>query len=156
MRVYHASNTIIEHPDTQHSRDALDFGRGFYVTALQEQAISYAQRFVWRGQRAFLNTYELNADWRKEGAKRFDHYDGEWLDFVVANRSLRPVKSYKSVEGGIANDKIFRTLELYMAGDIGREEALKRLVYEKPNHQICFLCQDIIDKYLTFIDAKEI
>ena len=32
MRVYHASDCMVGSPDTEHSRDNLDFGRGFYVT----------------------------------------------------------------------------------------------------------------------------
>lgn len=38
MKLYHSSNVIVEHPDTQHSRLYLDFGRGFYLTSLHEQA----------------------------------------------------------------------------------------------------------------------
>ena len=30
MKLYHSSNMVIAHPDTQHSRQFLDFGRGFY------------------------------------------------------------------------------------------------------------------------------
>ena len=38
MKVYHASKFIIESPDIYHSRDLLDFGKGFYLTSLIEQA----------------------------------------------------------------------------------------------------------------------
>jgi hypothetical protein len=34
MRLYHASTSIIEKPDVLHSRDKLDFGKGFYLTAI--------------------------------------------------------------------------------------------------------------------------
>ena len=34
MKLYHSSNVIVEQPDTQHSRQYLDFGRGFYLTSL--------------------------------------------------------------------------------------------------------------------------
>ena len=60
MRLYHSSNMIVEHPDTQHSRRYLDFGRGFYLTTIHEQAVRYAQRFKRRGQSAWLNIYELS------------------------------------------------------------------------------------------------
>ncbi|MCQ2146611.1 MAG: DUF3990 domain-containing protein [Bacteroidales bacterium] len=42
------------------------------------------------------------------------------------------------VEGGIANDRIFRTIDLYFSGNITKEEALNKLKKEEPNHQICF------------------
>lgn len=45
MTIYHASNTEVPFPDTLHSRDFLDFGKGFYVTTIREQAERYAQAF---------------------------------------------------------------------------------------------------------------
>ena len=48
MKLYHASNCSIEYADTLHSRDNLDFGKGFYLTSLHEQAVKYAQRFIRR------------------------------------------------------------------------------------------------------------
>lgn len=42
MKVYHASMVRVEHPDVLHSRKFLDFGQGFYVTTLREQAVKYA------------------------------------------------------------------------------------------------------------------
>ena len=60
---------------------------------------------------------------------------------------------YDLVEGGIANDRIFNTIELYDAGLITREEALVRLRYEKPNNQICLIRQELVDKYLVFKEA---
>lgn len=146
MIVYHSSYVIVDKPDVMHSREALDFGKGVYVTVLREQAVRYAERFKLRGRKAFLSVYQLDEEWRKENIKTFYSYDGEWLDFIVANRKLKPVEQYDAVEGGVANDKIFRTVELYLAGDINKDEALARLKYEKPNHQICFINQRLIDK----------
>lgn len=45
---------------------------------------------------------------------------------------------YDLVIGGVANDKVFNTVELYFDGLIDKKEAIKRLRYEKPNLQICF------------------
>lgn len=63
---------------------------------------------------------------------------------------------YDIIEGGIANDKIFNTVELFFDGLIDKAEALKRLQYEKPNWQICFKTQSIIDKYLHYKGFKSI
>lgn len=60
MMLYHSSNVAVLNPDTQHSRDNLDFGKGFYLTSIYEQAVSYAQRFLRRNQKGWLNSYELN------------------------------------------------------------------------------------------------
>lgn len=48
MKLYHSSNVVVEHPDILHSRKYLDFGRGFYLTSIYEQAVRYAQRFKRR------------------------------------------------------------------------------------------------------------
>lgn len=48
MEVYHASTVVVESPDTAHSRAFLDFGLGFYVTTLQDQAVKYGARFTNR------------------------------------------------------------------------------------------------------------
>lgn len=63
MIVYHASNVMVQNPDTAHSRDFLDFGRGFYLTSIKEQAVKYGNRFHRRGTEAWLNVYELDEDW---------------------------------------------------------------------------------------------
>ena len=45
---------------------------------------------------------------------------------------------YDLVVGGVANDKVFNTVELFFDGLIDKAEAINRLRYEKPNLQICF------------------
>ena len=45
MKLYHSSNMSVVKPDIIHSRDYLDFGKGFYLTSIHEQAVRYAQRF---------------------------------------------------------------------------------------------------------------
>lgn len=57
MKLYHASPFIITQPDIYHSREHLDFGKGFYLTILREQACQYAQRFLLRGKAAYINHY---------------------------------------------------------------------------------------------------
>ena len=59
------------------------------------------------------------------------------------------------VVGGIANDKIFRTLDLYFSGEITKDEALKRLKFEKPNNQYCFRTIEAI-KCLKFVLSSPI
>ena len=71
-------------------------------------------------------------------------------------RGERRWSDYDIIEGGIANDRVFNTIELYFNGLIDKGEALKRLSYEQPNNQICLLNQSLIDKYLHFIDATNI
>ena len=57
------------------------------------------------------------------------------------------------IEGGIADDRVIRTIDLYMRGDYTREEALARLIHQEPNNQICIINQEIIDRCLCFTEA---
>ena len=110
MKLYHSSNVIVENPDILHSRKYLDFGRGFYLTSLYDQAVRYAQRFKRRGQQAWLNTYELTEDVSSQWhVRKFDTYDKDWLDFVAQCRDGKDVGEYDMVIGGIANDRVIIT-----------------------------------------------
>ena len=62
MKLYHGSTSIIEYPLVNIGRKHLDFGQGFYVTDLRDQAISWAQRPVNKGKKQFLNAYELDIE----------------------------------------------------------------------------------------------
>mgnify|MGYP001043700667 CR=1 FL=1 len=156
MIVYHTSDTCFERPDTVHSREALDFGKGFYVTKLMEQAVNYSERFTRLGQSAFVHSFEYTPAMNIK-VKVFDTYDEEWLDFVCKCRKGGDIYlDYDIIEGGVANDKVFRTVDLYMAGIYDKEQALSKLIFEKPNHQLCFVTQNAIDSCLKFVERKEI
>ena len=144
MKVYHASSVIVENPDTIHSREYLDFGKGFYITTIREQAEKYAQRFLRRGKPAWLNIYELSYNIDKWNLLRFDSYNSEWGN---------PVELYDMIIGGIANDRVILTLDRYFAGELSKEQALGLLKYEKPNIQLCIRSQQMIDECLTYIES---
>ena len=50
MILYHGSFLEIAKPDLVHSRPNVDFGRGFYVTPLHEQAEKWCGKFKRRGK----------------------------------------------------------------------------------------------------------
>lgn len=147
---------MIEGPDNQHSREALDFGKGFYVTKLKEQAEKYAQRFSTLGSQTYLHEYEYTPSANFQ-IKVFEHYDEEWLRFVCnCRRGGDDYKKYDIIEGGVANDKVFRTVDFFLSGIYTLEQALQKLVYEAPNHQLCFISQAAIDHCLKLIDVTVI
>ena len=157
MKLYHSSNVIVEFPDTLHSRNYLDFGRGFYLTSLYEQAVRYAQRFKRRGQQAWLNTYEFYIDddsqWK---IMKFDSYDEQWLDFVAQCRDGKDVGDYDMIIGGIANDRVILTLDRYLTHEISQEEALGLLRFEKPNIQYCIRTERMLQECLIYIKSEQI
>ncbi|MDD5862284.1 MAG: DUF3990 domain-containing protein [Prevotella sp.] len=78
---------------------------------------------------------------------------GKWLDYIVACRRLQPHSIYDIIEGGIANDKVYNTVDLYMQGIYTKEQALDQLIYKKPNNQICITNQQLLDAHLHFINS---
>lgn len=156
MTLYHTSDRRIEHPDISFSRDYLDFGKGIYTTPSRPQAEKYAKRFFKEERPAFLNIFELDDDVEGYTHYTFESYDGEWLDYVVLCRRNQPHDVFDIVEGGIADDDVFNTLDLYMANLIERDEAIKRLRKKKPNWQICLCNQQLIDKHLHYVESIEL
>jgi len=55
--LYHGSYAVINQPNLSFSRLRTDFGKGFYLTPLKEQAISWAQRFCREHGQAFVSEY---------------------------------------------------------------------------------------------------
>jgi len=144
MKVYHGSDTQIEQIDLNKCKFGKDFGRGFYVTKLQDQAITMAERVSrWSKKIPVVSEFEFDEfalidDELKK--LHFDGYNEEWLEFVVLNRknkSKKQVHDYDIVEGPVADDKIATEIDDYINGIISKEQFLNNLVYN-PSHQICF------------------
>ena len=121
MILYHGSYMAVDNPDLLHSRTNTDFGRGFYLTPLYDQAKNWCQRFKKSGRDGIVSRYVLAED---------------WLDFVRACRKGTDNTDYDAVSGGVADDRVFNTVELYFENLIDKSEAIKRLRFEKPNMQI--------------------
>ena len=142
MILYHGSFLEITNPDLVHSRPKVDFGRGFYVTPLYEQAAKWCGKFKRRGKDGIISRYEYDESMEVElKMLKFDSYSEEWLDFILNCRSGKDRTAYDLVIGGVANDKVFNTVELFFERLIDKGEAISRLRYEKPNLQICFRTQ---------------
>lgn len=152
-KLYHSSNVSVPSPDTLHSREGLDFGKGFYLTSFHEQAVSYALRFQRRNQEAWLNIYELNFEPSEWNIRVFESYDQEWLEYISKCRACQDESDYDIVIGGVANDKVIRTLDRYFENEITADQALGILKYEKPNIQYCIRSQAMIDKCLKHIES---
>lgn len=150
MILYHGSYLEIAEPDLLHSRFNVDFGRGFYVTPLREQAAKWCSKYKRRGKDGIISQYVFDQSRETElKTLKFDSYSESWLDFILNCRSGIDETDYDLVAGGVANDKVFNTVELFLDGLIDRTEAINRLRYEKPNLQICFRTEKAL-KFLRF------
>ncbi len=155
MIVYHGGTEEIKHPICKFGRPYLDFGQGFYLTDILEQAKAWAERqAISRSAESIVNVYRFDYESARLNCRCLclDEYDEAWLDFIVDSlRGMRPWADYDVIEGGVANDRVIDTVELYSIGLLSKEDALGRLSEHKPNNQICILNQDIVEKYLEFI-----
>lgn len=158
--VYHGGTDIVEHPICKFGRPNLDFGQGFYVTDIRQQAIDWAKQTSNRRKKSpILNRYRLNREAiiSEANCKVFEAYDKDWLEFIVASRrGLHLADKYDYIEGGVANDRVVDTVNLYMAGLMDQVTALQRLAQHQPNNQMCILNQALTDKYLIFDGTEEI
>ena len=150
MKLYHGSSVVVDKPDLMHSRPNVDFGKGFYTTPIYEQAKKWCVRFKRRGKAGIISSYVFD-DAVYEGLKvlKFDTYSEEWLDFVLNCRRGQDSTDYDLVIGGVANDQVFNTVELFFDGLIDKKEAINRLRYEKPNLQMAFRTEKALS-YLKF------
>lgn len=64
MKVFHGSTAEIQYPLANIGRENLDFGKGFYVTNIYNQAERWASVMMLRrpGTIATINIYELNIE----------------------------------------------------------------------------------------------
>jgi hypothetical protein len=144
MKVYHGSYTKIDSIDLSRCEPNKDFGEGFYVTKIYEQALIWANRKGrdnhTKGVVTEFNFFERVFSDNNYKTLQFDSYNNEWLDFVVQNRDFNrqmPVHDYDIVEGPVADDKITTRIDAYIRGEISREKFLKDLSRDN-THQICF------------------
>lgn len=158
--VYHASTEVVKSPICRYGREKLDFGRGFYLTDLKGQAVEWASRMQDRRHKpGLVNVYTLDKEAMLAEArcKVFTAYDQEWLHFICdCRKGYDPSEKYDYVEGGIADDRVVDSINLYLQGFLPESETLRRLAAHQPNNQICLLNQALIDKYLHYDHTEHI
>lgn len=152
MIVYHGSTEIVHCPDVVHSYHALDFGKGFYVTTVREQAERWARRKAeLLSEKPVVSQYHMNDALDGLRVKRFPDDLIEWIEFVCDCRDEKAVyQQYDVIIGKVANDKVFRVVDMYHSGIWDIERALRE-IRAYPNYdQIAFITQEAIDKALRF------
>ena len=158
MILYHGSNMIVEEPKLIEQNRFLDFGFGFYTTTNKAQAENFAKKVtVRRSGNPIVNVYEFN-DNIPDGfnIKRFVAPDEEWLDFVSVHRNGNyNGDKYDVIIGAVANDDVYRTLQVYSSGILTKEQALEALKVKKLFNQYVF-ATDKAFSLLKFIKAEEV
>lgn len=158
MRVYHGTIEIIEKPDVIHSKKYLDFGKGFYLTSFENQARKWAARKGMRQEKTgIVNVYELAEDWNALRVLSFEKENEKWLDFVCACRKGKTLNTeYDMIIGNVADDDVFKTVDMYFRGLWSKQKVLEELKYYKMNNQICIVNQKTLNQILVFKEAYEV
>ncbi len=159
MIVYHGSIVTVVKPDVNHSYRPLDFGKGFYVTSVRKQAMQWARRkaaFLDNGK-AIMNIYEMAKKTDGLKVKTFDPDLMEWIDFVCECRDGKTgYKEYDLIIGKVADDRVFRVVDMYHSGIWDKERALKEIKVYPTYDQIAFITQKAIDRLLKFKSFQEV
>lgn len=153
MVLYHGSNTDIKVIDLAMCRPYKDFGRGFYLTVLKEQAEKMANRVARiYGGAPVLNIFEIDDSFissSKFNIKDFGtETSEEWARFVMNNRNRKYDdfsnlecnfdNKYDIVIGPIANDDMAVLFRQYENGVITFENMVSGMVYKKTTNQYSF------------------
>lgn len=158
MILYHGSNMTVDKPRLIDQNRYLDFGCGFYTTTNKNQADNFAQKVVVRrGGVPTVNVYELDESALADlNVKRFLAPDEQWLDFVSAHRNgTYAGEEYDVIIGAVANDDVYRTLQIYAGGLLTKEQALEALKIKQLFDQYVFASENALSA-LKFVKAEEI
>jgi len=165
MIVYHGSyKDIGDDIKLSESKVSRDFGSGFYVTNIFKQAEMWARQkgrenktdgcvTKWEFNESVFNDKDFNT-------LKFDDYSVEWVKFITLNRKNNtniPAHEYDIVEGPIADDVIYRSIDKYDKKKIPIEELVEVLKTREKSHQICFCTEYSLEKIhreMNF-DAKD-
>lgn len=158
MIVYHGTTEQIEQPDVKYSKKYLDFGRGFYLTTFEEQAKKWAMRKSMRqAKTAIVNIYDLKENLADYRVLTFEKENEKWLDFVCGCRKGNPLnKDYDIIIGNVADDDVFKTVDMYFRGLWDKKKVLEELRYCKMNNQICIVNQTTLNQVLMFKGSYEV
>ena len=153
MKLFHGSNVDIDSISLAICRPYKDFGRGFYLTDIEEQAERMAVR-VSRiyGGTPVVNSYEIEDDFRNIPDLRIKDFGvrttEEWAKFVMNNRSraftdeksdlCNKDNKYDIVIGPVADDNMALLFRQYENEIIDFDTLLKGMIYKKTSSQYSF------------------
>jgi hypothetical protein len=154
MILYHGSDIAIDKIDLSKCNPNKDFGQGFYLTDLKQQAQDMAiRRTRMTGQGApTISMFEFDEAVLKENTlniKVFPSVSVEWAQFVLNNRDIQRAgfsHNYDIVVGPVADDTVAFQLRRYLLGVISLENLVKELTYKKLSNQYFFGTEKAISK----------
>ena len=167
MRLYHGSNIVIDSINLAMCRPYKDFGQGFYLTDIEEQAEKMATRVskIYGGF-PVVNIYEIDDDFRELSDLRIKdfgaHTTEEWAKFIMnnRNRTFTDEKSllcnrdnkYDIAIGPVADDNMALLFRQYENEIIDFSTLLKGMIYRKTSSQYSFHTEKSIKLLRKVVD----
>lgn len=154
MILYHGSNVEIEKINLEKCRPYKDFGQGFYLTTIKEQAVKMAVRVARiYGSEPIITQFEFEEENTSTlNIKVFDAPTEKWAKFVLNNRNRNYMdigdsqcnhdKKYDIVIGPIANDDLALLFRQFSSGLIDVHTLVRAMEYKKLTDQISFHTND--------------
>lgn len=107
-------------------------------------------------QNAVVNIYELSEDLSDYKVIKFKD-DNLWLNFICDCRRGKEIyKQYDIAIGSVADDDVFKSIDMYFKGLWDEERTLKEIRYYKMNNQICLISQELINSKIKFLKSYEV
>lgn len=138
MILYHGTTSEFDKIDLGKSAVGKDFGCGFYLSDIREQAMEMASfKAYLLSARPMVLTYEFDEKCLLDGTLKtlhFKEYTREWAEFILKNRQNKTrnnVHDYDYVYGPIANDRVGVQIRNLLEGNIDMDIFLKNLKYIK-------------------------
>ncbi|QAT43289.1 DUF3990 domain-containing protein [Aminipila luticellarii] len=167
MKLYHGSNMEIIDIDFTKCRPYKDFGQGFYLTTIKEQAAKMAVRVarIYGGSPCIIE-YDFNdAALTKSNVRSrvFEKPNKEWALFVMNNRSrefkditsseCNHDKKYDLVAGPIADDDLALLFRQFSNDMITIDILVKEMEFKQLTNQYSFHTKKAI-KYLKKVGIQ--
>ena len=155
MKLFHGSNVSIETVDLSKSKRYKDFGKAFYLSADEEQALKMAEaKVVQFGGEATVTEFEFDSESlisNELNVRFFNSYTQDWAEFVFCNRDENQQfqHDYDIVYGPIADDYVGLQIRDFKRNNITFEQFLHKIQYHKGiTFQYAFCTQKAIDKLI--------
>ncbi len=161
--LFHGTNVRFSQIDLTRAKATSDFGEGFYLTNILEQAVEWAGRkrriqfdsdlFGLELESAYVLKYELFFDKLEQyniKMKVFSQYDREWLDTILLGRRHLDANDvvvedvselfseFDVIAGPMADNNLNEKLNNYAKDPYDRNILLEEIKMIKENYQIVF------------------
>ena len=170
MRLYHGSNIAIDNINLAMCRPYKDYGQGFYLTDIEEQAEKMAIRVARiYGEKPIVNIYEIEDNFKDLKNLKIKDFGiqttEEWARFVMNNRSraftdMKNVlcnkdNKYDIVIGPVADDNMALLFRQYENEIIDFETLVKGMIYKETSSQYSFHTENSV-KLLRKVMSKDV